>query len=137
MHTTGQTNGYRPLPHGSLSETRSEAAMRTLTVDATTAEKLERTSCAWGGCRPPSFSASVLSRSPTITSPLFHPFLFPPPLEYSCKRFGENLLGCPAKKMTPSVAKVGGDRLHLVPTISKVGVDASHGSHGGGCFYDR
>ena len=98
MHTAGQTNGYRPLPHGSLSETRTEAPMRTLTVDATTAEKLEGTSCAWGGCRPPSFSASVLSRSPTITSPLFHPFLFPPPLEYSCKRFGENLLGCPAKK---------------------------------------
>ena len=34
----------------------------------------------------------------------------------------------PSEKRQP-IAKVGGDKIHLVDAISKVGRDASHGSH--------
>ena len=35
----------------------------------------------------------------------------------------------PGEKMTASCIKVGGDQIHLVLVISKVGRGASHGSH--------
>jgi len=52
------------------------------------------------------------------------------PVEYSYRSFAGNLLGCPRCPKRQPVAEVGGDQIHLVRTISKVGGDASHGSHG-------
>ena len=48
----------------------------------------------------------------------------------SYRSFAGNLLGCPRCPKRQPVAEVGGDQIHLVRTISKVGGDASHGSHG-------
>ena len=65
------------------------------------------------------------SASPVIAPPMFHPFpsllFFPASLKFSKEVWG-NL------KRQP-VAKVGGDQIHLVPVISNVRGDASHGSH--------
>jgi len=76
------------------------------------------------------FSASVPCPFPVIASPIPFPTL----LFFSSKikqgRPGKHckLLKVPSEKLQP-VAKVGGDQIHLVPVIFKVGGDASNGSH--------
>ena len=93
----------------------------------------------FGGLAPPLTSSSSLpfpfpppflhvSRCcPSYVSPILFPTPLYPDLLLSLARRSVCFPRCPAKKWQP-VAKVGGDQIHSVPVISKVGGDASHGS---------
>ena len=111
----------------------SEPALGVIIAGATAAEKLGGTSRG-ADADPPPFPPPSLPRLPLLlhqcfTHPIRH-FSLLLPLNFA-RRSGEALLashGANRKKRQPSV-EVGGDQIHLVTVISKVGGDASHGSH--------
>ena len=77
-------------------------------IGATPAEKSEGTSrgvdC---GYQSTSFFSSVLSPSPAIAPPMFHPFLFPSPLKFSWEVCFPH---CPEKKMAASCKRGRGPK---------------------------
>ena len=85
---------------------------------------------AWGEYRSTSFSSSRPSQSPVISHPRFthsdpySPFL----LHLSSARRSGLLSTLPSEPKTASCKSCGGDRTHLVPVISRIGGDASHGA---------
>ena len=81
----------------------------------------------------PFFHSSVSSPSPVIAPPVFRPFpsllFFLSPFKFSQEVCESTKLPTLSRGKRQPVAKVGWDQIHSVPIISKVGGDASHGSH--------
>ena len=102
-------------------------------IDATTAEKLEGTSRAVYA-DPLPFHPQSLPRLSLIVIACFSvsPITFPTLLSFS-PRLNFTKEVCFPQHLTTTkwqpVAKAGGDQIQLVLMISKVGGDASHGSH--------
>ena len=88
----------------------------------------------WGECWSPYFFSAIPFPSPTIAPPFFHTFpslLFFPPLVEDSQKVCRKFVRLPTlpEKNGSQLKKVGEEQIDLVPTISKVGGDASHGSH--------
>jgi len=99
-------------------------------IGATTAGKLQGTSRGVNTDRSTSFSSSRPSQSPVISRPRFthsvpySSFL----LHLSSARRSGHISTLPSEPKTASCKSCGGDRTHLVPVISRIGGDASHGA---------